>query len=72
MASDYQHDTDRVDGTALATCTDCDEYSASVEYESAADDDVLADLKRLVSDECPHCGGDVAFMEQEQPVEVLE
>jgi len=70
--SEYKHETDRVDGTALATCRQCDEYGVSVDYESAADDDVLADLKQLVSDECPHCGSDVAFMESQQPSEVLE
>jgi len=68
----HRHATDRVDGTALANCTDCDEYSATVEYESAVDDNVLEDLKKLVGDTCPHCGGDVAFIESKQPSEVLD
>jgi len=70
--SDYKHATDRVDRRALAECVECDEYSAILEYKSAVDDDALADLKSFLGDECPHCGGNVGFMQAERPTEVIE
>ena len=70
--SDYKHATDRVDGTIIADCIECDEYNIIVEYETAVDDDVLADFKQVVSETCPHCGGTVGTVKQETPTEVLE
>jgi len=69
--SEYKHKTDRVDGVIIAECSECSEYSGVVEYESAVDDDVLADLKDMISDECHHCGGEVGIIQQETPTEVL-
>jgi len=69
--SEYKHKTDRVDGVIIAECSECSEYSGVVEYESAVDDDVLADLKKVVSNTCPHCGGSIGVVQQETPTEVL-
>jgi len=70
--SDYRHATDRVDGTIVASCSECDEYAVSVEYGAAADNEVLDDLKQIVSDTCPYCSGDVGVVQSETPVEVFE
>jgi len=70
--SDFKHATDRVDGVIVANCTECDEYTCTAKYETAVDDDILADFKRLVGDECPYCGGSVGVVNQETPTEVLD
>jgi hypothetical protein len=72
MPAGHRHQTDRVDGVIVAECTDCGEYSATVEYGSAAGDDVLADLKTIVGEQCHHCGADIAYMDYEEPSEVLD
>jgi len=73
MASNHKHSTDRVDGRAVATCTECDEYAVSLDYGKAeADNEILKQLEDFIGDTCPHCGGDVGFMQSEKPSEVLE
>jgi len=68
--SGHKHSTDRVDGFIVAECPEGCDISVEVEYEAAEKNEVLADLKRVIST-CHNCGTDMAYMQQEEPTEVL-
>lgn len=69
--SDHQHATDRVDGMALATCpNDCD-VEIELEYQDAADNEILEDLKEIMRT-CQVCGEEMEFIIHEEPTEVLD
>ena len=76
FAGGYRHATDRVAGTAIAECPNIDEdpeehLSITVEYEDAADADLLGDLLGAFP-ECGECGAELEALSQEEPVEVLK
>lgn len=68
--SGHKHETDRVDGMVIAECSEGCDCVVELEYSDAADNDVLADLKELIS-VCRNCGADMTYIQQEEPSEVL-
>lgn len=69
--SGHKHATDRVEGVIAAECPEGCDVSVTVEYGDAEDNEVLADLKKLIST-CRSCGADMAYLQKEEPVEVLD
>lgn len=69
--SDHKHSTDRVEGLIISECPEGCDVSVELEYGDAADNEVLADLKDLIS-VCRNCGADMAYVQHEEPAEVLD
>lgn len=67
----HKHETDIVEGVIVAECPEGCDISVTLEYEESQENEILRDLKELIS-ECHTCGADMAYMKQEQPKEELD
>lgn len=67
----HRHATDRVEGVAIAECPNGCDISVTLEYSEAEDNEILADLKALIST-CRTCGAEMTYLQQEEPAEVLD
>jgi len=69
--SEHEHATDRVEGAIVAECPEGCDVSVTLEYGDAEDNDILDDLKEIIST-CRNCGADMGYVQHEQPEEVLD
>lgn len=69
--SGHKHETDKVDGVAIAECPNGCDVSITLDYEDSADNEILTDLKKLMR-ECQKCGAEMSYIQKEEPVEVLD
>jgi len=69
--SGHRHSTDRVEGVVIAECPEGCDISLTLEYSDAQDNEVLADLKEMIST-CHTCGAEMTYIQQEEPEETLE
>lgn len=67
----HRHATDRVEGVVIAECPNGCDISVTLEYEDAADNEVLSDLKNMIST-CHTCGADMTYLQREEPTEELD
>lgn len=69
--SGHKHATDKVEGVIVAECPEGCDISVTLEYEESQENEILRDLKELIS-ECHTCGADMSYLQKEEPAEVLD
>lgn len=69
--SGHKHATDKVEGVIVAECPNGCDISVTLEYGAAEQNEVLEDLKELIST-CHTCGADMSYLQKEEPAEVLD